>query len=140
MMDEVIVSHKDKTIIPIDLKTSFHYENEFPISFLQWRYMHQARLYYRILKDNLEKDEYFKDFELLDYRFVVINGDSLKPLVWVFEDTKKYGALEYNNVKYADPFILGQELNYYLNNKVTQPVYIREDKPNSIINYIKYKL
>ena len=48
--------------------------------------------------------------------------------------------LEYNNVKYADPFILGQELNYYLNNKVTQPVYIREDKPNSIINYIKYKL
>lgn len=140
MMDEVIVSHKDKTIIPIDLKTSFHYENEFPISFLQWRYMHQARLYYRILKDNLEKDDYFKDFELLDYRFIVINGDSLKPLVWVFEDTKKYGALEYNNVKYADPFILGQELNYYLNNKVTQPIYIREDKPNSIINYIKYKL
>lgn len=114
MMDDCIVIHDKKIIIPIDLKTSCSCdEKDFYFNFLQWHYQLQARLYYRILRDNLDKDEYFKDFEILNYRFVFCKKDSCTPLVWEFEDTKKVGTLYYgrhNQIGLPDPEDLGKEL------------------------------
>ena len=45
MPDLLIVNHENKTILPIDLKTSSHEEWDFPKSFVQWNYQIQARLY-----------------------------------------------------------------------------------------------
>ena len=39
----------------------------------------QARLYSRILRANLDKDDYFKDFKILNYRFIFCNRDSCTP-------------------------------------------------------------
>ena len=93
MADLIVVDYEEKKIIPVDLKTSGHHEWDFQDSFEQWCYMIQARLYWRILKANMSNDPYFKDFTLEDYRFIVVNKDSLTPLVWKFPLTKSKGTL-----------------------------------------------
>ena len=114
MMDECIVLHDKKLIIPVDLKTSCSCEEkDFYFNFLQWHYQLQARLYSRILRANLDQDEYFKDFKILNYRFIFCHKDSCSPLVWEFEETHSKGTLYFGRHKQIglpDPEDLGKEL------------------------------
>ena len=57
MADLIVVDHKRKKIFPFDLKTSGHPEWDFFDSFTKWRYDIQARLYWRIIRDNLDRDQ-----------------------------------------------------------------------------------
>lgn len=41
----------------------------------------------------MDKDEYFKDFKLLDYDFIVVNRKTLTPLVWACPFTQSTGTL-----------------------------------------------
>lgn len=129
----IIVNYETKRIYPCDLKTSGHKEWDFQDSFKQWSYMIQARLYWRIIKANLLADPYFKDFTLEDYRFIVINKNSLVPLVWEFPLTQSYGTLVDNdNNEYRDPFEIGKELKSYLDCKPQVPNGIEIKKCNLI--------
>ena len=114
MMDECIVLHDKKLIIPVDLKTSCSCEEkDFYFNFLQWHYQLQARLYSRILRANLDQDEYFKDFKILNYRFIFCHKDSCSPLVWEFEETHSKGTLylgRHKQIGLPDPEDLGKEL------------------------------
>lgn len=122
MADLIIVDYEDKKIIPCDLKTSGHYEWDFQDSFCQWDYMIQARLYWLLLRLNLDKDPYFKDFTLENYRFIVVNKDTLTPLVWEFPLTKVSGTLvDDKGNEYRDPLEIGAELRSYLDNKPQVP-------------------
>jgi uncharacterized protein YegP (UPF0339 family) len=139
MADLIIVFHDAKVVVPVDLKTSSKYEWDFYKSFLDWRYDIQARLYWRILRDNMDKDPYFKDFELANYNFIVANKRTLTPLVWKFESTKTTGDLclgKNNNIILRDPFTIGEELNGYLINRPVAPNGIELIKPNSIEDWI----
>lgn len=133
MADLIIVDYEDKRIIPCDLKTSGHKEWDFQDSFCKWSYMIQARLYWLVIKTNLMADPYFKDFELEDYRFIVVNKESLKPLVWQFPLTKTAGTLvdDKGNI-YRDPLEIGAELRSYLDNKPSVPRDIDIDGLNTI--------
>lgn len=122
MADRIIVDHKNKIVYPIDLKTSSHYEWDFEESFIQYSYMIQARLYYRVIKAVMEADPYFKDFKLDLFRFIVVNRRSLIPLVWKFPYTDYQGSLiDSDHNVYRDPFEIGEELKYYLDNKPELP-------------------
>lgn len=133
MADLIIVNYETKTIIPCDLKTSSHKEWDFQESFCQWDYMIQARLYWMIIKTNLMADDYFKDFSLEDYRFIVVNKDSLKPLVWEFPLTKIAGTLvDKEGKEYRDPLEIGAELRGYLDCKPPVPNGISLDGINTI--------
>lgn len=133
MMDLAVVDYEEKKIYPIDLKTSGHREWDFQDSFEQWSYMIQARLYWRILKANMSNDPYFKDFTLEDYRFIVVNKESLTPLVWEFPLTRAKGTLiDKEGKEYRDPFEIGKELQSYLNLRPTVPVGIDKDGINTI--------
>ena len=139
MMDLAVVDYEEKKIYPIDLKTSGHKEWDFQDSFEQWSYMIQARLYWRILKANMSNDPYFKDFTLEDFRFIVVNKESLTPLVWEFPLTRVKGTLVNNEGKeFRDPFEIGKELQDYLNLRPTVPVGIDKDGIN-IITCLKQK-
>ena len=122
MMDLVIVDYDRKIIIPVDLKSSGHSEWDFQDSFVHWSYFIQARLYARNLRYNLDKDPYFKDFTLANYRFIVVNKETLTPLVWEFPLTYTYGTLvdEQGN-EYRDPFEIGKELRHYLDDRPVVP-------------------
>lgn len=133
MMDECCVNYETKEIIPIDLKTSYKKEWNFEKSFMEWRYPIQAMLYAAILKDNLSRDPYFKDFTIKNYRFIVVNRQSLTPLVWEFPHTFCTEDLvtEEGEV-FRHPFTIGKELSYYLNNKPNVPVGINLTGLNTI--------
>ncbi len=139
MMDENIVIHSKKLIVPIDLKTASVCEWDFAGHFLKYNYLLQARLYARLLKATIEKDDYFKDFTIAPYKFIVVNKYTLTPLVWNFEDTFTYGELTYgkdNQYIYRDPFTIGGELQNYLKNKPRVPNGINIEKPNSLKEWL----
>lgn len=122
MADLLVVIYDEKRIIPIDLKTSGHPEYQFEDSFIKWSYMIQSKLYWRIIRDNMDRDPFFKDFSLENYKFIVVNRKSLTPLVWEFPYTSHYGTLiDEEGNKYRDPFTIGKELQYYLRNRPRVP-------------------
>ena len=99
----------------------------------------QARLYWAIIRQNMDKDEYFKDFELLNYHFIVVNKKTLTPLVWEFPDTYSMDTLYYGKDKqliFRHPFEIGKELNAYLKNTPSVPSGINLAKPNNLNEFL----
>jgi len=139
MSDLLLVDYEHKVITPIDLKTSSHTEWDFYKSFIQWDYQIQARLYWRIIRANLDKDPYFKDFTLEDYRFIVVNKATLTPLVWLFSRTKSSGTIVVRDnppLKLRDPEEIGKELAYYLENRPAVPTGINIVGTNDIMEWL----
>ncbi len=140
MADLIVVNYEKKKVYPIDLKTSLScVEWDFEDNFLKWHYYIQARLYWRIIRANMDKDDYFKDFSLEDYRFIIVNPKTLTPLVWEFPLTKTIGTLVDNKGnEIRDPFEIGKELQGYLNLRPPVPNGINQDGIN-IISCLKVK-
>lgn len=139
MADLIIVNHKEKWVKPVDLKTSSHTEWDFYKSFVDWRYDIQARLYWSIIRQNMDKDEYFKDFKLLDYDFIVVNKRTLTPLVWNCPFTQVQGTLRFGNnsqIEMRSPFEIGKELNSYLTSRPKVPMGINETGTNNLKDWL----
>lgn len=139
MPDEVVVMHSAKKILPIDLKTSSYKEYDFYKAFVDWDYQMQARLYYPVLLYNIQKDDYFKDFEILNWHFVVVNKENLTPLVWEYTDTKADGTLYYgrnNQIECRHPFEVAKELKEYLDTRPSVPKGVFIDKPNNLNKFL----
>lgn len=138
MPDCLVVDHRKGVITPVDLKTSSHLENEFYRSFTQYRYDIQARLYWRIVKQTLEQDDYYSGFVLMPWIFVVVNRNTLTPLAWEFKETMQQGTLNIDTPSgytymLRDPYEIGSELSYYLANPERRtPVGVSVDVPNNI--------
>ena len=134
MADLLVVNYERKKVYPIDLKTSLSCaEWDFEQNFKKWHYYIQARLYWRIIRANMDKDDYFKDFSLENYRFIIVNPKTLIPLVWEFPLTKEMGTLiddEGNEIR--DPFEIGEELQKYLNFRPQVPEGINMNGLNTI--------
>lgn len=139
MADLLLVDHETKTIYPIDLKTSSHAEWDFFKSFIEWRYDIQARLYWRIIRDNLDRHPEWKDYTLANYKFIVVNKWTLTPLVWEFSDTKSLVTLKYGKnqqIELEHPFAIAKRLKYYLDSHPQVPMGINKDIPNSIVSWL----
>ena len=139
MSDLLIVNHENKTIQPIDLKTSSHAEWDFYKSFVEWNYQIQARLYWSIIRQNMDEDEYFKDFELLDYMFIVVNRRTLTPLVWNCPLTRFIGTLYFGKnkqIEMRDPEDIGKELSFYLSSRPKVPMGINETGLNDLEDWL----
>lgn len=140
MADIIRVDHSAKTVLPIDLKTSSKPEEEFPKSYLQYMYNLQSRNYYRRIKAAMLQDDYYKDFKLLDYTFLVVNRATLSPLPWQDNKTQVSGTVEYNTpsgrkIAIRDPYEIGKEVWYYLYNQSQYPMGVGHE--NSITKYIE---
>ncbi len=84
MFDRIIVDHYNKTVQPIDLKTTGKAEEKFEDSVLHWNYYIQANMYTYILAHILSSDEYYKDFTILPFKFIVINKFTRTPIIWKY--------------------------------------------------------
>ena len=139
MSDLLIVNHKEKWVKPCDLKTSSHTEWDFYKSFIQWRYDIQARLYWNIIRRSMNRDEYFRDFKLLDYDFIVVNRRTLTPLIWTCPFTQAENTLTFGRngqIELRNPFTIGEELHYYLSSRPKVPMGIEETKLNDLRKWI----
>ena len=139
MADLVIVNHKEKWVKPVDLKTSSHTEWDFYKSFIEWNYQIQARLYWAIIRQNMDKDEYFKDFKLLDYDFIVVNRRTLTPLVWTCPFTQAQGTLKFgknDQIEMRSPFVIGEELSSYLTSRPKVPKGISDTGANNLREWL----
>lgn len=137
MADIIAVDHDNKVIYPYDLKTTFHKEWDFPESFVTWRYMYQASLYWYIIRQNLDKDEYFKDFKLDNYRFLVINRESCIPLIWKFNGTTNECEYIFGKTYIPGWRTTVKELYSYLQHPVKVPEGISLEGDNIIEDYFK---
>ena len=79
------------------------------------------------------KDDYFKDFKLLNYRFIVVNSiDEPNPLVWEFGQTQSAVPITLGNKELRTPWEIGKELTYYLENRPKVPMGICLNNTNLI--------
>lgn len=140
MSDLLIVVPKDKIVIPCDLKTSYKSEINFYKSFIEWNYFVQAQLYWWIIRQNMDNDEYFKDFKLLDYRFIVVSNSTRKPLVWEYADTQRItDEIRYGRngeIVCRNWRGVVKELDYYIRNNPRFPLNIYENTTNSIVGWL----
>lgn len=137
MPDLLIVMHNEKKIIPCDIKTTSHKEYEFVDSFIKWGYWIQAEQYAAIIRATIDKDDYFRNFKIDNYRFLVINKDSLSPLVWEWPHSNECDNLIVNGKLFKSFKTLGKELYGYLLTQQSVPNGIVQYGINNIDNWIK---
>lgn len=137
MADLLYVDHVNKFVCPVDLKTSSHKEWDFGKSFIEYRYMIQAQLYWYLIRQAMDKDDYFKDFKLLNYRFVVVCNSSRIPLVWEFEDTQSVSDFTYGTRTIPNWRKILKELDFYMKHESTVPIGIKVHSTNSLRDWIK---
>lgn len=137
MADLIIADHKNKIVYPCDLKTSFKPEWRFYKSFVEWNYFIQASLYWYLIRKTMDKDDYFKDFKLANYRFIVISNKTRKPLVWEFPETQTITDLKLGEYKLRNWRSIVEELNTYLTNNYEVPINININSTNNISEWLK---
>lgn len=137
MMDLVKIDHENKTVKSFDLKTTGDNEESFESSYVKWCYFLQSEGYWTALNWILREDDYFKDFELLPFEFIVINKNNLTPLRWIDKHIEDNTNELFN--KYGITFqSLLQDANWHLQNGKFD--YSRKSYENNGINPIILKL
>lgn len=137
MFDILVVYHDLKFIKMIDIKTTSKYEDEFYLSFCQFNYDLQSKLYPSILSHILAQDEYFKYFKLAPFYFVVANRYNPHPLLWtVSNDAIRECKINDKYYTFDDPLKLGSELYYYIKNRP----YFKDDINVTDANDIYYNI
>lgn len=103
-LDLLCVDSNNKKIYPFDLKFSSFPENQFIQQvFYKFKYYREAELYENILKDFISRNK-FSDYEIEDFRFIVINDKTLTPIVYRFPVIyDECGNLKIGNVKTVKP-------------------------------------
>lgn len=141
MIDILIVDHKNKLIIPVDLKTSSKPEYEFPSSYFKWCYFMQSNLYTYLLENTIKKDDFYKDYTIANYLFIVINKETLAPMVWKDPSSKCVNQEAYTFINTGDYKLkhwkdVAEELHHYLTNKVSNRYPIWVDNTNNIFDHV----
>lgn len=136
MFDILKCNFKEKWIQPVDLKTTGFSVESFPKSFMEYCYWIQGSSYPSILELAILKDDYFKDFKILPFQFLVINKNSLSPLVWEmnYEEVFESIANKYD----ISWMTLLQDAHWHLQNGKFD--YSRKSYENNGINPIILKL
>lgn len=141
MVDSLYIEHATKKIWPIDLKTTCaNYEWEFPKSFIKYGYHLQARLYSYILRQVMNNDDFYKDYQLMDFVFVYVSRTNKNPLIWVFDENLLRGDIEIET-KNGNKIILQdftkplEEMNEIKETNRTMPLNI--SKINDVMKHFK---
>ena len=137
MADLLVVSHEQKVIIPVDLKTMWEDETQFCQSFRKWRYDIQARLYWRIIRHVMDQDEYYKDFELKDWQFICVSKGTKRPLRWGFSKTQDQGDILVGGRLLRDPVETGKQLRRYIDEHPSVPDDITASGLNDICAWME---
>lgn len=142
MPDLLVVKHKEKTIQPVDLKTSAQPAYDFKESFLKFRYDLEASVYTDVLQIVINGDEDYKDYTILPYLFTDISRTDKVPVTYIYDphDESQADGFCYSisgkTYKHKHwTTLLGEMITYEEENAVV-PEYVKLDKPNDIMSFI----
>ena len=134
MVDETIVDHENRKVWLVDLKTtSSGYEYEFPKSFVKWRYDIQCRMYSYIVRQVMDSDSFYKDYELCGFIFVYASRTNKTPLIWTFDNIADRDPIEIGNMSLSDFTEPLKEIRDIVEKKLVMPEWISIDGANDII-------
>ncbi|MBQ3949663.1 MAG: hypothetical protein II661_04235, partial [Bacteroidales bacterium] len=142
MLDLVVVDHANKTIQPVDLKTSAMPAFDFTENFLKYRYDLQAHLYSDILTIVKNKDEELKDYTVLPYLFTDISRSDKVPVTWCYpqnDESQKNGfhvVMNGKEYQYKKWDALLDEILTYQEQEAKVPSYITLDGPNDLLSIL----
>ena len=121
MFDILYVDYKNKTITPVDLKTTSHDESQFIKSIQDWDYDIQATMYSYILRQVCLSDDYFKDFTVNPFLFLPINKFNLCPQLYEYSDSvfsKQINFVDYKGKLHRRWYDLLDDVRWHINNDV----------------------
>lgn len=138
MPDLVVVNHNEKTIQPVDLKTSSLPAYNFPESFIKFRYDIQASIYTCAIANLRNADTSYNDYKILPYLFVDISREDKVPLVFNYDPLAEdqVNGLSYGEYHYKHWTDLLSEIIKYENEMAKVPSYLALDKPNDIVELL----
>ena len=121
-----------------DLKTTSLPEYEFHKRFIELNYNSQANMYTRLIQHRL-KGTPFEEYDITSFFFVVVNRETLTPLLFEWNRNKEVGDFNIGKIRFKDPIKVAKELDFYLKNQVniTVPVFINKEKRNSLTELIE---
>lgn len=126
MFDVLMVDYYNKTILPIDIKTTSKPEYDFPKTYLYYKYNIQADLYTDMLKQVIDTNAEFKDYIIKPFTFIVINRVSQTPMIWLHSHLEE--LVDYK--QYA------KNIDTIFKNNLKYPINVSDVKPNSIKEYL----
>lgn len=137
MFDIIYVDYENKIIYPIDFKTTSKDENDFEDSFHKWRYDIQSTQYSYILRQICKQDDYFKDFKIEPFKFLVINKYNNLPLFWKYDNSinDEQPILKYDGKLLLPWYDLIEDANRHLSEN--QYLYDYETLNNNGVKIIK---
>lgn len=139
MADLIIIDHKNKTILPVDLKTSAMPAYDWKENFIKLRYDLQAELYSdvirKVIEDRCEKE--YEGYTILPYIFADISRADKVPVTYHYDPSNGFtftkGDKTFNYKGWKE--LLSEILVYEeLNAKV--PNYISLTETNDIIELL----
>lgn len=143
MPDLLKINHKDKTVQPVDLKTSAMPAWGFKENFLKYRYDLQASVYTDVLRDVMSKSEDLNDYTILPYLFTDISRADKVPVTYVYDQTDPsqaagfYYTVSDKSYQHKHWTTLLDEIVSYEEEHAVVPSYIATDKPNNILDLIE---
>lgn len=138
MLDIVVVDDMNKTILPIDLKTTSKHEYDFVDSFITYKYYLQAELYTDLLQNAINKSDKYKNYTLKPFTFLVVSKQYKSPLLWQY-DKNKSDLLSYKKVATEIQISMNtrapygcfndeiNSINKQLNNRIRYESYLKKD-------------
>lgn len=138
MFDLLIVNHNDKTIRPVDLKTSDNPAYSFADNFIRMRYDLEAEVYTDILTKLIEtKATEYKDYTILPYLFTDISRSDKVPVTYEYEPRNGFSYTKGDKIyQYKGWKELLSEILVYEENNARVPMGIVTDGPNDLIEIL----
>lgn len=141
MPDLVVVNHVDKTIQPVDLKTSSVPAYDFAENFIKYRYDIQASLYTDVLEKVVSGDTVLSEYKILPYLFTDISRTDKQPVTYEYDprSESQINGLSFGNYNYKNwKTLLGEIIDYEETNAVV-PSYIKTEEPNDLLSILNKK-
>ena len=133
MPDLLDVNHEEKTIQPVDLKTSADPAYDFANNFIKYRYDIQAELYTDVLNALISSIPEYQDYTILPYLFTDISRSDKVPVTYIYDPTNGFSVKEYSYKGWKE---LLMEILDYEKTQAVVPSYIKLDEPNDLIGIL----
>ena len=137
MFDLLIINHKEKTIRPVDLKTSGMPAYDFAEHFVKMRYDIQADEYVDVLRLVIDKIPEYQDYTILPYLYTDISRTDMVPVTYEYDTTTGLsftkGEKTYTYKRWNE---LLDEILEYEESHAVAPSYISVKGPNDLIEIL----